>query len=136
MPAPGHEHDFSHAAGQPLRDLSVIHDVAPPILQQAAKGPYDTASLRDCRAARAEIRELDAALGPDLSVGERGGGVDLHGLASGLIEGAVGLPFRGVVRQFTGAQRQDQALRAAILAGMVRRGFIKGRLLGMGCTPA
>ena len=34
----------------------------------------------------------------------------------------------------TGAAQRDRELKAAILAGMVRRGFLKGRL-GAACAP-
>ena len=43
------------------------------------------------------------------------------------------LPFRGILREVTGAAENDRALRAAYTAGMVRRGFLKGLGLGRGC---
>lgn len=135
MPDPAHREDLTRAVDQPLRDLSVVREEAPPVLRRAAAAPYDLASVSDCTTAAGELTELDAALGPDLAPGAKGEGVTIHGLAADLIGGAVGLPFRGVVRRVTGAETRDQALRAAVLAGMVRRGFIKGRMGALGCAP-
>jgi hypothetical protein len=136
MPAPGHDADVGRSFGQPLRDLSVIREEAPRVLQRAAVAPYDLERAGDCPAIAVELAALDAALGPDLSPGPKAGGVSVDGLAAGLIGGAIGLPFRSVVRLVTGAQAREQALKAAVLAGMVRRGFLKGRLGLMACGPA
>lgn len=133
MPKPGEDTGMSRAMGQPFRDLSLIREVAPPALLRAAEGPYDLSKVADCPAAQAEVADLNAALGPDLSPDAKASGLTVSGLASGLVGGAVGLPFRGVVRFMTGAEERDQALRAAVLAGMVRRGFLKGRMGLMGC---
>ena len=45
---------------------------------------------------------------------------------AGAIRDAVGLPFRGVVRRLSGAEARDRELRAYVLAGIVRRAFLKG----------
>ena len=44
------------------------------------------------------------------------------------------LPFRGVVREVTGAAVNERLLRAAYTAGMARRAFLKGWGLGRGCA--
>lgn len=43
------------------------------------------------------------------------------------------IPFRGVLREVTGAAERDRTLTAAYTAGMVRRSFLKGWGLGQGC---
>ena len=136
MPEPGHDADVGRTFGQPLRDLSVIREEAPPVLQRATVAPYDLARAADCPAITVELAALEAALGPDLSPGPIAGGVSVDGLAADLIAGAISLPFRGIVRRVTGARARDQALKAAVLAGMVRRGFLKGRLGLMACGPS
>lgn len=133
MPKPGEEGGIDRAVGQPFRDLSLIREVAPEPLTRAAAAPYDTAKIADCAAARAEVAELNDALGPDLSADPQAGRLTVQGLAGDLVGGAIGLPFRGIVRMVTGAEDREQALRAAVLAGMVRRGFLKGRMGAMGC---
>ncbi len=135
MPKPGQDGGVGRAVGQPFRDLSLIRDVAPPVLQRAAIAPYAVDGLTDCPAEQAAVAELDATLGPDLSHDAKTRGFTTDGLAGDLVSGAVGLPFRGVVRVITGAEARDRALREAVLAGMVRRGFVKGRMNAQGCQP-
>jgi hypothetical protein len=135
MPAPGHEKDLARAASTPLRDLSIVREAAPAVLLRAAVAPYDTAALQDCASSAAELAALDAVLGPDLGLSPKRGHVDVHGGAGDVVGGAVGLPYRGLVRWATGAAARDDALRADVLAGMVRRGFVKGRRSLMSCPP-
>lgn len=116
------------AIEQPFRDLSLLQEVAPEALIRAAAAPYKPAS--DCAALRAEIVELDKVLGPDVDEPQPAAGSTL---VADLIGGAIGLPFRGVVRQVTGAAARDRALRAGVLAGMARRGFLKGAASRMAC---
>jgi len=134
MPPPDRDAGVERAVSQPIRDLSLIRDVAPPVLQRAAAGPYDAAGLEPCAAAQAEVSELDAALGPDLGSEGKASGLTVEGLAGDLVGGAIGLPFRGVVRHITGAEQRDQALRTAVLSGMVRRAYLKGRMAVAGCA--
>lgn len=111
---------------QPFRDLSLIRDLIPESLQRAAEAPYALQEKETCKSLSEEVAALDVALGPDLD-GSKAQGDTAGGLAGALIGGAVGLPFRGIVRRVTGAEQRDRALKAAVLAGMVRRGFLKGR---------
>jgi hypothetical protein len=125
---------MSGAVQQPLRDLSVIREVAPEPLKQAVTAPYSTDSLGDCAAIAVELEKLNQALGPDVdTLGQKQG--QAEGLAADMIRGTLSLPFRGVVRTITGAQQREAELRAAVTAGMVRRGFVKGRASAMGCPP-
>ena len=133
MARPGAESDLGRAAVQPLRDLSVIRETAPDVLLRAAVAPYDLTHAGDCPSLQAELRALDEALGPDLTPNGKTTGVSVGGLAADLISGVVGLPFRGVVRWASGARSHEAALKAAVLAGMVRRGFLKGRQGLMAC---
>lgn len=116
------------AIQQPMRDLSLIRDLVPEALLRAAAAPYALQDRETCASLGEEVTALDAALGPDLQAGAKVQGDTVGGMAGALIGGAVGLPFRGVVRRITGADQRDRALKAAVLAGMVRRGFLKGRM--------
>jgi hypothetical protein len=138
MPQRGQEGGVDRAIQQPMRDLSLIRDQPPASLVRAAAAPYDVSDAATCGQASRELDELDAALGPDLQAGgdEDEGQINVGGLASDLVSGAVGLPFRGIVRTVTGAEQRDRRLREAVLAGMVRRGFIKGRMSLMNCPAA
>lgn len=126
----------SKAVGQPFRDLSLIQDKLPEVLKHAAESPYDLTTSVDCPQIRLEISELDAALGPDLDeLGSKKGSA-AGSMVSDLIGGVVKIPFRGILRRVSGAQKRDDAIRAATLAGMVRRGFLKGRLSQLACPAA
>jgi hypothetical protein len=79
----------------------------------------------------AEIRELNAALGPDIDLpGGKGASVSkkLTDATFNLARSAVSsvVPYRGVVRQVTGAEKRARSVNEALLAGTVRRAYLKG----------
>jgi hypothetical protein len=45
------------------------------------------------------------------------------------------IPYRGCVRRLSGAERHDRLVQAAIEAGAVRRGYLKGLGEARGCDP-
>ena len=45
------------------------------------------------------------------------------------------IPFRGLVRQVTGAQRHQKDMDRAIQAGKVRRAYLKGVGMNKNCAP-
>lgn len=120
------------ALAQPFRDLSLIRGEAPAELLRAARAPYR--ETRDCAAVQAELDQLDGHLGPDVDAARPKD--DGAGFAGAVVSGAAGLPFRGVVRRLTGAHKRDEAIAAAVLGGMVRRGFLKGERAALGCGKA
>jgi hypothetical protein len=129
MPEP----DAAEVAKTPLRDLNIDAKDIPEVLQRAALNPYDTAGLKTCNAIIATIAELDSTLGADFDIAEDDGNDRLsEGRIGQKLVGSV-IPFRGILREVTGAASNDRALRAAYTAGMVRRGFLKGLGLGRGC---
>lgn len=138
MAPPNRPEGVEHAVETPIRDLSLIREQAPAALTRAWAEPYRTRPDDSCASLGAELAELDAALGPDVGAADKASSVlDPAGLATGAVEGAVGLPFRGIVRTVSGAEQRDRSLHAAVTAGMIRRGFLKGRMLQMSCpAPA
>ncbi len=46
---------------------------------------------------------------------------------------ALDLPYRGILRRLTGADKRDRARTAAVLAGMVRRAWLKGLARNANC---
>ena len=125
---------MAEAVSQPLRDLSIIRRQVPPVLLRAVAGPYDAPAPTSCTQIAADIAELDEALGPDFDSVE---GVRRTSLVRGLaidgVRSVIGLPYRGLIRVITGARRRDDALQLAIMAGISRRGFLKGMSRGMAC---
>lgn len=119
---------FSGAVEEPLRDLSLLRDAPPPILTAAAEAPFSLAPDATCEAVLQDIAALDAILGPDVDTTQdpEGGAINGTELLTGAIGGVWSLPYRSIIRRVTGARQRESALRRAILAGMVRRGFLKG----------
>ena len=122
----GEEGALTDAAEAPLRDLNIIHDKTPPVLQDAAAAPYAHVAPQDCDAMRHQIAELDLVLGPDLD--------DAHydpkngSLLADAVHGAIHVPFAGVVRRLSGAAKAKAEEDHAILAGYTRRAYLKGAL--------
>jgi hypothetical protein len=130
MPEP----DATEVAKTPLRDLNIDGRDIPEVLQIAVRDPYARAGLDSCNAIVTDIAALDQVLGADYDIADDDGN---DRLSEGRIaQGVVGsfIPFRGIVREVTGAASNDRELRAAYTAGMVRRAFLKGLGLGRGCA--
>lgn len=113
---------------QPAHDVGVAKTEIPPLLAKAAENPYSVEGLANCAQLMAAIKQLNDALGPDFTtarqrresragkIAEAGGRSIVNGL----------IPFRGVVREITGAAPAQRRLNAAIDAGYARRGFLRG----------
>ena len=130
MPEP----DATEVAKTPLRDLNIDGRDIPEVLQVAIRDPYALAGLDSCDAIVTDIAALDQVLGADYDIADDDGN---ERMSEGRIaQGVVGsfIPFRGIVREVTGAASNDRALRAAYTAGMVRRAFLKGMGLSRGCS--
>ncbi|MEE4207150.1 MAG: hypothetical protein V2I39_12725 [Erythrobacter sp.] len=119
-------------ARTPLEDLNIDRDDIPAVLIEAAEDPYTHAALTDCNAIVAEVARLDQVLGSDYDyVGRPDEGLQPGRIAKGLVGSLI--PFRGIVREVTGAAGAQRELVYAVNAGMVRRGFLKGLGMGRGC---
>ncbi|MBA3067432.1 MAG: hypothetical protein FP825_03000 [Hyphomonas sp.] len=127
------------AMEQPFRDISWMRENPPDILIRAAETPYLWDPAATCEDFHAEILALDLILGPDLDQvpeEDEESSSDGAGLLSSAIGGLIGLPYRGIVRRISGAEKRERELRKAILAGMVRRAFLKGLARDAGCPGA
>jgi len=128
------------AAQAPLRDFNVLRTKVPDILLQAMADPYARPKSAGCADLIAAVQPLNDALGADLDTPskdeddllEKGKGAAL-GFAADAASGVI--PFRGWVRRLSGAEQHDRFVQAAINAGAVRRGYLKGLGEAGGCTP-
>ncbi|MFN4039253.1 MAG: hypothetical protein ACK4IB_07940 [Erythrobacter sp.] len=112
-------------ATTPLSDLNINTKDIPDLLVQALVDPYASAGLTTCSTLIGEITRLNEVLGEDYDAYAQGkGGIDVGRAAQSLV-GSV-IPFRGLVREVSGAASKERGMQAAIMAGMVRRGFLKG----------
>ncbi len=133
------------AVTAPLDDLNLKHVDIPDVLKRAVASPYDMTGMTRCEPIAAEVGRLDAALGPDLDEPRppdtRTRGQKLKQAAGDAVVGAVEdetrgvLPFRDWVRKLSGAERRDKRVAAAINAGKIRRGYLKGAGMRMNCAP-
>jgi hypothetical protein len=135
------------AAQAPLRDLNVVRTKIPQVLLDALDDPYARPDIAPGATAKAQcarlaelVTPLNNALGADLDAPSRdeddlvdkGRGTAFAAAAS--VASDV-IPFRGWVRKLTGAEQHDRVVRAAITAGAVRRGYLKGLGEARGCDP-
>ena len=90
---------------------------------------------REGEALAAEVANLNGVLGPDYVVGneykENRAGKLAEAGGKTIINSII--PFRGLVREVTGAAPADRAMNAAVDAGLARRGFLRGVHLKQGC---
>lgn len=128
--------DAVDAATQPLADLNLRKKEIPLILQIAQTAPYDFASMDGCPALNREITRLEEVLGPDADAPADKDGLVNKGLQLGgnVLSGFI--PFRGLIRQISGANAERAKWETAIYSGVARRSFLKGYAKGLGCANA
>lgn len=128
---------------QPFRDFNLIRSKIPAVLLRAMADPYERPPT-GCAELRIAVDSLDEALGPDLdepvSTEHPGTLTRVEGNAkTGALDAMRSgvqseIPFDGFIRMLTGAQRHDKLVMAAIQAGAIRRGYLKGMGEAHGCT--
>jgi hypothetical protein len=116
----------------PLSDLGLRKGEIPQLLIDAQVAPYDLSGMRGCAQIAAAIGELDALLGDDLDVAIAKGQSIQAGRVAQSVVGSF-IPFRGVIRELSGANAQERRVQAAIYAGTARRSFLKGVGQQRGC---
>lgn len=88
--------------------------------------PYSLNGLGDCSKLRQEITKLDDVLGLDADVPPQESGVVTKALQTGGSFLGGFIPFRGAVRELSGANAARRRMDRAVYAGVARRGFLKG----------
>ncbi|MDC7677507.1 hypothetical protein [Asticcacaulis machinosus] len=136
---------FKGAAVAPLEDLNLRRLEIPEILIIATQKPYNLTGLRTCKTIAAEISRLDEVLGPDIdanksiddqSLTEKGESMANRAAIGAVRSTTTGiLPFRGLVRKMTGAEKHQQQVDSAIEAGQSRRAYLKGVGITKNCAP-
>lgn len=117
----------------PVSDLNLKKGEIPPLLSAAEQRPYSLRGLESCRRLTTAIRELDTVLGIDVDLPQGGGPHTTTGRMAQSVVGSF-IPFRGVIREVSGASGRERDLQAAILAGVARRSFLKGTGEARGCA--
>ena len=94
-------------------------------------GDANLAAVAGIRCAWA-VDDRDAVLGEDLDLPQ----ADSTGVSTGRVaQWVVGsfIPFRGLIREISGANSQERKIGTAIQAGIARRSFLKGVGQAKGC---
>jgi hypothetical protein len=118
---------------QPARDVGAAKTKIPPVLELASQGPYTLDGMGSCGAIAAKLGALDQALGPDFDDGPQKGETIAAAGGKAVVNSLI--PFRGVVREISGAAAADRRLAAATDAGIAQRGFLRGVYSTRNCQP-
>lgn len=130
------------AATAPLEDFNLIGEEVPEPIA-AVVYPYTAPRKTDCEDIAAELEALRPHLGIDYdeigedeSLAERGGEAAGDLVVDTVRDTTTGfIPFRGLVRQATGAAKRDREIRAAYQRALARRAFLRGLAVGLQCDP-
>ena len=124
--------DAGDVALTPLSDLNIKKTGIPPLLIAAQERPYSLDGLKSCAALNSAVTDLNTLLGEDIDVPDSDGDkVDAGRVAQSALGSLI--PFRGLIRELSGANAQERKLQSAIIAGSTRRGFLKGMAQQKGC---
>lgn len=121
----------------PLADVNVRKKAVPAVLVAALANPYDLAGLKSCAGYTTAVMDLDVALGDDIDVAQsKTNDEKMSNGAGSIAKSLIGsfIPFRGVIREVSGANAQQRAWERALYAGSVRRAFLKGMGQSQGCA--
>lgn len=123
-------------ARQPFRDIGIVKEKVPAILEKYKGDPYSLKGISTCAQYRAAVTELTEALGADVDARDDKGEPVASRLAESGAKSVVGsiIPLRGLVREVSGAAANDRRIAAAVVVGTARRGFLKGSGAAKGCT--
>lgn len=121
----------------PLTDMNLRKRDVPAVLEAALIKPYDIQGMSSCQGLSNAVAELDEALGDDIDVayaktGEVKAGNSVGAIAKSLISSFI--PFRGLIREVSGANAKEREWQLALYAGAVRRAFLKGVGEQRGCA--
>jgi hypothetical protein len=123
-------------ATKPLKDLNLMKEEIPSEIQKILDKPYDISKLKTCAQLKGAVRNLTEVLGPDIdSAQATKKGQDPGEFMLGAAESVVGslIPGMGLIRKISGAEAAERRAKAAVLAGSLRRAYIKGYARAKGC---
>jgi hypothetical protein len=119
---------------QPFDDFNLTRTEIPPGLIPIEANPYGMRPNMTCNDIRTEIAYIDGLIGEDVGpalpdednsiMSEENRTTAARNLARSAASSWI--PFRGLVREVTGAESHARAFKEAVLAGFVRRAYFKG----------
>jgi len=122
-------------ASQPVRDVGIEKDDIPELLQKAVENPYAAPASRTCKGLNKAMGDLNEILGPDFTIGRKANEDQVGKVAEAMGRAVVNslIPFRGLVREISGAAPAERRFQAAVAAGLARRGYLRGMATAKGC---
>jgi len=127
--------DTREVVTQPVRDVGIDKQKVPGVLLDAQQAPYSLSGVGTCKALTGALDDLDRVLGPDFDSGAPGRKTSIAKAGGAAVVNSI-IPFRGIVREVSGAAAADRRMQAATDAGVARRGFLRGLYLSRRCRPA
>jgi hypothetical protein len=124
-------------AMSPLADIGLRKKELPVVLEAAMTKPYDMTGIKSCTGLTTAIMDLDVALGDDIDVAYGKTTSEKVGNSAGVVaKSLIGsfIPFRGVIRELSGANANERLWGRALYAGAARRAFLKGMGEQRGCA--
>lgn len=125
--------DAMDVAKTPVTDLNLDKKEIPEVLLEAERQPYSLKNLSKCSQIVGAVRELNDILGPDIDLPQAERDKLNEGRLGKALVGML-IPFRGLIREVSGANDQEKRWQAAIDSGLARRGFLKGVGQTKGCA--
>jgi hypothetical protein len=132
---------LGEAAMAPLEDFNLRRDEIPPLLA-GLTSPYDLPQDITCEEIIIKLAELDSVLGPDWDTPAPDERLRTEKLADEAADVALGavesgvtgwIPYRGLLREATGAAAHMRKYNQAFKIGAQRRTFLKGIGLAKEC---
>lgn len=122
-------------ASQPARDVGIDKAKVPEVLARAVEQPYAPPTGKGCKGLVALLTELNEVLGADFGTSSAANQNKFGKLAAAGGAAVINslIPFRGLVREVSGAAPADRRLDAAVNAGLARRGYLRGIAVTKGC---
>ena len=126
------------AAVQPLSDVGIMKPKIAAELDRIVDDPYGIEADATCARLAGEVAQLNGVLGPDYDAPneENDIGKDRRDRAinmAGRMGAGMLIPFRSIVREISGGASAEREYRTAMVAGIARRAYLKGRAVGQGC---
>lgn len=132
---------LGEAAMAPLEDFNLRRDEIPPVLA-GMTSPYDLPQDITCDEIVTRLAELNSVLGPDWDTPEPDERLRTEKLADEAADAALGavesgvtgwIPYRGLLREATGAAAHMRKYNQAFKIGAQQRTYLKGIGLAKAC---
>lgn len=132
-----------NAVTAPLHDLNMLKTNIPPVLIEAAKAPYLQPDTYRCMELNEKIAALSEVLPADIDQPKKEetsllqkGAKEAEDVVIGTLHKTTTsvIPYRNWVRKLTGAERHSKTVKNALLAGSVRRAYLKGIRTAYNCS--